>query len=151
MGLFSAIAGIWLTQGDNNIFTQISLMVLVGLASKNAILIVEFARELELAGRSAFEAAVEAARLRLRPILMTSVAFIAGVIPLVVSTGAGAEMRRAMGTAVFAGMVGVTTFGLFLTPIFYVLLRGLARGRLHSAQTGDHAPIVGPVVEGVSP
>ncbi|WP_061936983.1 efflux RND transporter permease subunit [Aureimonas sp. AU22] len=123
-GLFSALAGIWLTGGDNNIFTQIGLIVLVGLSAKNAILIVEFARELELEGRSPREAAIEAARLRLRPILMTSLAFIMGVLPLVLSTGAGAEMRSAMGVAVFAGMIGVTVFGLFLTPIFYVLVRG---------------------------
>jgi multidrug efflux pump len=151
MGLFSAIAGIWLTQGDNNIFTQISLMVLVGLACKNAILIVEFARELELSGRSVLVAAVEAARLRLRPILMTSIAFIAGVIPLVVSTGAGAEMRHAMGVAVFSGMIGVTAFGLFLTPIFYVLLRSLAKGQLHSAHNAELAPSVAPAVQGALP
>jgi multidrug efflux pump len=125
MGLLSAIAGVWLTRGDNNIFTQIGLVVLVGLACKNAILIVEFARELEHRGRGIYAAAIEAARLRLRPILMTSIAFIAGTVPLVFSTGAGAEMRHAMGIAVFAGMIGVTSFGLFLTPIFYVLLRSL--------------------------
>jgi multidrug efflux pump len=151
LGLFSAIAGVWLTDGDNNIFTQISLMVLVGLACKNAILIVEFARELESSGRSAFAAAVEAARLRLRPILMTSIAFIAGVIPLVVSSGAGSEMRHAMGVAVFAGMIGVTAFGLFLTPIFYVILRSIAKGQLHGAQGAAHPPTVAPAVEGVSP
>jgi multidrug efflux pump len=123
MGLLSAIAGVWITSGDNNIFTQIGLVVLVGLACKNAILIVEFARELEHRGRGIYEAAIEAARLRLRPILMTSIAFIAGTVPLVFSTGAGSEMRHAMGIAVFAGMIGVTSFGLFLTPIFYVLLR----------------------------
>jgi multidrug efflux pump len=99
--------------------------VLVGLSAKNAILIVEFARELEFAGRTPVQAAVEASRLRLRPILMTSFAFIMGVVPLVTSTGAGAEMRQAMGVAVFAGMIGVTMFGIFLTPVFYVLLRGL--------------------------
>ena len=131
MGLLSAIFGVWLcgggwlVTGDNNIFTQIGLVVLVGLACKNAILIVEFARELEHRGRSVYAAAVEAARLRLRPILMTSIAFIAGTVPLVYSTGAGSEMRHAMGIAVFAGMIGVTSFGLFLTPIFYVLLRSL--------------------------
>jgi multidrug efflux pump len=125
MGLLSAIFGVWITGGDNNIFTQISLIVLVGLACKNAILIVEFARELETHGRGVYEAAIEAARLRLRPILMTSIAFIAGVIPLILSSGAGAEMRHAMGVAVFSGMIGVTAFGLFLTPIFYVLLRTL--------------------------
>jgi multidrug efflux pump len=123
MGLLSAIFGVWITGGDNNIFTQISLIVLVGLACKNAILIVEFARELEHHGRATYAAAIEAARLRLRPILMTSIAFIAGVVPLILSSGAGAEMRHAMGVAVFSGMIGVTAFGLFLTPIFYVLLR----------------------------
>jgi multidrug efflux pump len=95
----------------------------VGLSAKNAILIVEFARELEFAGRTPIRAAIEASRLRLRPILMTSMAFIMGVLPLVLSTGAGSEMRRAMGVAVFSGMIGVTVFGLFLTPVFYVLLR----------------------------
>jgi len=130
MGILSAIFGVWLTRGDNNLFTQISLIVLVGLACKNAILIVEFAHELELAGRTALEAAIEAARMRLRPILMTSIAFIAGVVPLILSSGAGAEMRHAMGVAVFSGMIGVTAFGLFLTPVFYVLLRALAnRGK----------------------
>jgi multidrug efflux pump len=126
MSLLSALFGVWLTRGDNNIFTQIGLMVLVGLSAKNAILIIEFARELEMQGRTIIEAAIEASRLRLRPILMTSIAFIMGVIPLVVSTGAGAEMRRAMGIAVFFGMLGVTSFGLMLTPVFYVLLRKLA-------------------------
>jgi multidrug efflux pump len=129
MALLSGLAGVWLTHGDNNIFTQIGLMVLVGLSAKNAILIVEFARELELAGKSPLEAAVEAARLRLRPILMTSLAFIMGTVPLVTSFGAGAEMRRAMGIAVFSGMVGVTAFGLFLTPVFYVALRALSGNR----------------------
>jgi multidrug efflux pump len=127
MCLFSAIAGVWLTGGDNNIFTQIGLFVLIGLACKNAILIVEFARELEIQGRSTFDAAVEAARLRLRPILMTSFAFIMGVVPLVLSSGAGAEMRHAMGITVFFGMLGVTFFGLLLTPVFYVLLRALEK------------------------
>jgi multidrug efflux pump len=127
MCLFSAITGVWLTGGDNNIFTQIGLFVLIGLACKNAILIVEFARELEIQGKATITAAIEAARLRLRPILMTSFAFIMGVIPLVTSTGAGAEMRHAMGVAVFFGMLGVTFFGLFLTPVFYVLLRALEK------------------------
>ena len=121
--LLAAMTGVWLSGGDNNIFTQIGLIVLVGLSAKNSILIVEFARELEFAGRTPFQAAVEASRLRLRPILMTSLAFIMGVLPLVLATGAGAEMRQAMGVAVFAGMIGVTAFGLFLTPVFYVLLR----------------------------
>jgi len=123
MCLLSAIGGVWATGGDNNIFTQIGLFVLAGLACKNAILIVEFAREMETHGRRTVEAAIEAAKLRLRPILMTSFAFIMGVVPLVVSSGAGAEMRHAMGIAVFFGMLGVTFFGLFLTPVFYVLLR----------------------------
>jgi len=125
MCLLSAIAGVWVSGGDNNIFTQIGLFVLVGLACKNAILIVEFAREIETHGRGTVAAAIEAARLRLRPILMTSFAFILGVVPLVASTGAGAEMRHAMGVDVFSGMLGVTFFGLFLTPVFYVLLRKL--------------------------
>ncbi len=125
--LLFAIAGVWLTHGDNNIFTQIALFVLVGLACKNAILIVEFAREMEHRGLDALAAALEACRLRLRPILMTSIAFIMGVVPLVTSTGAGAEMRHAMGVAVFSGMLGVTLFGLFLTPVFYVILHGRKR------------------------
>jgi len=127
MCLLSAITGVWLTGGDNNIFTQIGLFVLIGLACKNAILIVEFARELEIEGETTAKAAIDAARLRLRPILMTSFAFIMGVVPLVLSSGAGAEMRHAMGIAVFFGMLGVTFFGLFLTPVFYVLLRGLEK------------------------
>ncbi|WP_280154115.1 multidrug efflux RND transporter permease subunit [Piscinibacter sp. XHJ-5] len=129
MGLLAAMTGVWLSDGDSNVFTQIGLMVLVGLSAKNAILIVEFARELEFAGRTPVQAAIEAARLRLRPILMTSLAFVMGVLPLVTSTGAGAEMRQAMGVAVFTGMIGVTAFGLFLTPVFYVLLRRLAGNR----------------------
>jgi len=120
MTLLSAMVGVLLKGSDNNIFTQIGLIVLVGLACKNAILIVEFAREKQREGQDPVSAALEACRLRLRPILMTSIAFIAGVYPLVVSTGAGAEMRQAMGVAVFAGMIGVTVFGLFLTPVFYV-------------------------------
>jgi multidrug efflux pump len=130
MALFAAMAGVWLTHGDNNIFTQIGFIVLVGLSAKNAILIVEFARELELAGKPPMEAAIEAARLRLRPILMTSMAFVMGTLPLVYAFGAGAEMRRAMGIAVFSGMIGVTAFGLFLTPVFYVALRALAGHRV---------------------
>ena len=125
MALFSALLGLWLTQGENNVFTQIGLIVLIGLAAKNAILIVEFAVKRREEGESFTAAALDAARLRLRPILMTSIAFIAGVFPLVVSTGAGSEMRRAMGVAVFSGMIGVTLFGLFLTPVFYVVLEKL--------------------------
>ncbi|WP_028535696.1 efflux RND transporter permease subunit [Paludibacterium yongneupense] len=144
MGILAALTGVWLTGGDNNIFTQIGLMVLVGLACKNAILIVEFARELEIQGESPIQAAINASRLRLRPILMTSIAFIMGVIPLVTSSGAGSEMRHAMGVAVFFGMLGVTFFGLFLTPAFYVLLRTLdKRHALHSASPHE-APIAPP-------
>ncbi len=125
MTLLSALVGVWLSQGDNNIFTQIGLLVLVGLASKNAILIVEFARAKEEDGMALVPAVLEAARLRLRPILMTSLAFIMGVFPLVIADGAGAEMRQAMGVAVFAGMLGLTLFGLLLTPVFYVVVRSL--------------------------
>jgi multidrug efflux pump len=143
MGLLAAMTGVWASGGDNNVFTQIGLMVLVGLSAKNAILIVEFARELEFAGRNPVQAAIEASRLRLRPILMTSLAFVMGVLPLVLATGAGAEMRHAMGVAVFFGMIGVTAFGLFLTPVFYVLLRRMAGNRplkLHGEQPVAAAP-----------
>jgi multidrug efflux pump len=119
MTLLSAITGVIIYGGDNNIFTQIGLIVLVGLATKNAILIVEFAKELQSKGESLHNAIINASSLRLRPILMTSIAFIMGVLPLVLSTGAGAEMRQAMGVAVFSGMIGVTIFGLLLTPLFY--------------------------------
>ncbi len=127
MCLLAALFGVWLVGGDNNIFVQVGLVVLMGLACKNAILIVEFARELEMQGRDTVSAALEASRLRLRPIIMTSVAFIAGVVPLVLATGAGAEVRNAMGITVFTGMIGVTLFGLLLTPVFYVALRKLAK------------------------
>jgi multidrug efflux pump len=143
MCLFSAITGVWFTGGDNNIFTQIGLFVLIGLACKNAILIVEFARELEIQGKATVGAAIEAARLRLRPILMTSFAFIMGVVPLVTSTGAGAEMRHAMGIAVFFGMLGVTFFGLFLTPVFYVLLRALEK-RVTGTEKVHHHLVTSP-------
>ncbi|WP_163028743.1 efflux RND transporter permease subunit, partial [Pseudomonas viridiflava] len=123
MTLLSAIAGVMIAGSDNNIFTQIGLIVLVGLACKNAILIVEFAKDKQEEGMSPLDAVLEACRLRLRPILMTSFAFIMGVVPLVLSSGAGAEMRHAMGVAVFSGMLGVTFFGLLLTPVFYVLIR----------------------------
>ncbi len=127
MCLLAAITGVLLRGQDNNILTQIGLVVLVGLACKNAILIVEFAKQAEdQLGLDRFEAAAHAARVRLRPILMTSFAFILGVVPLVVAEGAGAEARQALGTAVFAGMLGVTLFGLLFTPVFYVICRRLA-------------------------
>ncbi|WP_295939318.1 multidrug efflux RND transporter permease subunit [uncultured Xanthomonas sp.] len=135
MTLLSALFGVWLSGGDNNVFVQVGLVVLMGLACKNAILIVEFARELELQGKGIVESALQACRLRLRPIVMTSIAFIAGTVPLVFSHGAGAEVRSATGITVFAGMLGVTLFGLFLTPVFYVALRKLAGQPLVS-----HAP-----------
>jgi multidrug efflux pump len=142
MGVLSALFGVWISSlppfmqpGDLNIFTQVALVVLVGLACKNAILIVEFAKELESQGRAVSEAVIEACRLRLRPILMTSIAFCAGVVPLIVGSGAGSEMRRAMGIAVFSGMLGVTLFGIFLTPVFYALLRkGTEKRRAHAAE-----------------
>ncbi|WP_028081926.1 efflux RND transporter permease subunit [Solimonas soli] len=133
MTMLSALAGVFLMKSEINIFTQIGLFVLVALAAKNAILIVEFARELEARGMSTFDAALEACRLRLRPILMTSFAFIFGVLPLAAASGAGAEMQQAMGIAVFAGMIGVTFFGLFFTPLFYVVLGKLARRRAQPA------------------
>ncbi|MEK0448972.1 MAG: hypothetical protein RL088_1240 [Verrucomicrobiota bacterium] len=139
MTLLSAMVGLLIKSMENNVFTQIGLIVLVGLACKNAILIVEFAREKQREGMDAVAAALEACRLRLRPILMTSIAFIAGVYPLAASTGAGAEMRQAMGVAVFAGMIGVTIFGLFLTPVFYVVLR---RKRRASVSTEPPVPEV---------
>jgi multidrug efflux pump len=151
MSMLCALLGVWLTKGDNNIFTQIALFVLVGLSAKNAILIVEFARELEHHGKGIVEAALEACKLRLRPILMTSIAFIMGVVPLVFSTGAGAEMRHAMGVAVFAGMLGVTLFGLFLTRVFYVLVRKLAE-RISPTTPANppanpHAPVLSSEVQ----
>jgi multidrug efflux pump subunit AcrB len=137
MTLLSAIAGVLLAGGDNNIFTQIGLIVLVGLAAKNAILIVEFARTREQEGASTWDAIIDAARLRLRPILMTSIAFTAGVVPLVLASGAGAEMRSAMGVAVFAGMIGVTIFGLVLTPVFYWVVQRLTGGRRSREERGS--------------
>src|SRR5256885_1554331 len=131
----AALFGVWLAGGDNNVFVQVGLVVLMGLACKNAILIVEFARELELRGVGIVDAALQACRLRLRPIVMTSIAFIAGAVPLLIGGGAGSEVRAATGVTVFSGMLGVTLFGLFLTPVFYVTLRRLS-GR---ALTG-HAP-----------
>jgi multidrug efflux pump len=142
MCILSALFGVWVSHfppfsqgGDLNIFTQVALVVLVGLACKNAILIVEFAKDLEEQGRPMQDAVLEACRLRLRPILMTSIAFIAGVVPLILGSGAGSEMRRAMGIAVFAGMLGVTMFGIFFTPLFYSLLRkSTAKKRAHAQE-----------------
>src|SRR5438132_4973614 len=145
MCLLAAIAGLWLARMDNNIFTQIGLVVLVGLASKNAILIVEFAKQLQDSGTPRFEATVAACKLRLRPILMTSFAFILGVVPLVLAKGAGAEMRVALGTAVFSVMLGVTVFGIFFTPIFYVVIRRL------TGQAGAKAPAARPAAGAAVP
>jgi len=145
MCLLASILGIWLVGLDNNIFTQIGLVVLIGLAAKNAILIVEFAKQRQDQGASRFDATVEACRLRLRPILMTSLAFILGVVPLVLAKGAGAEMRVALGVAVFSGMLGVTIFGLFFTPVFYSFIMRFsgkeqpAQLPPHSAQASDQA------------
>jgi len=163
MCLLSAIGGIWLVNFvhglwlavspadyapaflDNNVFTKIGLAVLIGLACKNAILIVEFARDLEELGHGIVEAAIEACRLRLRPILMTSFAFIAGVTPLVLASGAGAEVRHVMGITVVSGMLGVTFFGLFLTPVFYVVIRRIVerqkerRAARLAQERGSHA------------
>jgi multidrug efflux pump len=144
MCLLFALGGIWLRGMDNNIFTQIGFVVLVGLACKNAILIVEFAKQKQDAGMNRTEAAVDASRLRLRPILMTSFAFIFGVTPLVFATGAGAEMRQALGTAVFSGMLGVTLFGIFLTPVFYVVIRWFTeRRRKNATESAGHLPLAG--------
>ncbi|MFH0020344.1 efflux RND transporter permease subunit [Pseudomonas fluorescens] len=141
MTLLSAITGVIISGGDNNIFTQIGLIVLVGLACKNAILIVEFAKDKQQEGLDPLAAVLEACRLRLRPILMTSFAFIMGVVPLVFSSGAGAEMRHAMGVAVFSGMLGVTFFGLLLTPVFYVLIRNFVeRSEARKAAKAHNLP-----------
>src|SRR5271169_5394890 len=138
MSLIASITGVLLRGQDNNILTQVGFVVLIGLAAKNAILIVEFARQLEDRGRSRWDAAIEATRLRFRPILMTSVAFVLGVSPLVWAIGAGAELRQALGTAVFFGMIGVTAFGLIFTPVFYVIARYIAQlgSRLGKARQG---------------
>ena len=147
MCVLAALTGVWISHfppfgqpGDLNIFTQVALVVLVGLACKNAILIVEFAKELEERGEKLMDAIIHACRMRLRPILMTSIAFIAGVLPLIFGSGAGSEMRRAMGIAVFSGMLGVTLFGIFLTPVFYVLLRGKRAIRAARGATPPHNP-----------
>jgi multidrug efflux pump len=151
MCVLAALFGVWLSHfppfmqpGDLNIFTQVALVVLVGLACKNAILIVEFAKELEERGEALLDAVIHACRMRLRPILMTSIAFCAGVLPLIFGSGAGSEMRRAMGIAVFSGMLGVTLFGFFLTPVFYVLLRGRRARRLGTmGMPGRASPLAG--------
>lgn len=139
MCLFSAILGVWIAGMDNNILTQIGLVILIGLASKNAILIVEFAKEREAEGATSVDAAIAAASLRLRPILMTSFAFILGVLPLVFASGPGAEMRQALGVAVFSGMLGVTIFGLIFTPVFYVLCRKLGKFIEKKLTLGQHS------------
>jgi multidrug efflux pump subunit AcrB len=126
MCILAAMIGVGFRDLDRNILVEIGLVVLVGLAAKNAILIVEFAKQAHEEGKSRFEAAVDAARTRLRPIIMTSLAFILGVVPLVIAQGAGAEMRQSLGTAVFAGMLGVTLFGLLFTPVFYTLCQGVS-------------------------
>ena len=140
MCLIASIVGVVLRGQDNNILTQVGFIVLIGLAAKNAILIVEFAKQLEDQGRSRWEAAVEAAQLRLRPILMTSLAFIFGVVPLVWATGAGAELRQTLGTAMFSGMIGVTVFGLIFTPVFYVVSRWLAERLKWRRKPAAHQP-----------
>jgi multidrug efflux pump len=142
MGLLFAILAVWARGMDNNLFTQIGLVVLIGLACKNAVLIVEFARQLQDKGKTRFEAALEACRLRLRPILMTSFAFALGVLPLMIAAGAGSELRRAIGTATFWGTLGVTFFGLFLTPVFYVVIRRVLERRKKAA-AGESLPGTG--------
>jgi multidrug efflux pump subunit AcrB len=140
MSLIASITGVILRGQDNNILTQVGFIVLIGLAAKNAILIVEFAEQLEIAGRDKFAAAAEAARLRMRPILMTSLAFVLGVVPLVWAVGAGAELRQALGTAVFSGMIGVTIFGLIFTPVFYVVCRRLGELFTRRGRAEHEAP-----------
>jgi multidrug efflux pump len=140
MCLLAAIAGVWVVGSDNNIFTQIGLVVLIGLAAKNAILIVEFAKQLQDQGKPRFEAIVEASKTRLRPILMTSFAFILGVLPLIRGAGAGAEMRFALGIAVFSGMLGVTLFGIFFTPVFYEVIRSRTDRRAAAKKPTAAAP-----------
>lgn len=141
LAVLCALTGVHLRGMDNNILTQIGLIVLIGLAAKNAILIVEFARQAMDEGKDAVEAAIEASRLRLRPILMTAFAFILGVVPLMIATGPGAEMRQSLGTAVFSGMLGVTFFGLFLTPVFFVILRGWRRKKPVAHESAEAASV----------
>lgn len=144
LGVLAALLGVSFRGLDNNILVQIGLIVLIGLAAKNAILIVEFARQAQERGLSAAEAAVEACRLRLRPILMTAFSFILGVVPLLIATGPGAEMRQSLGTAVFSGMLGVTFVGLFLTPVFYVTLRSLFSRRKPGPEAEPSGPAEAP-------
>jgi HAE1 family hydrophobic/amphiphilic exporter-1 len=143
MCLLAAVSGLLLRNMAVDVLGQIGFVVLVGLAAKNAILIVEFAKQAEERGSNRYDAAVEAARTRLRPILMTSFAFIFGVVPLMIASGAGAEMRQSLGTTVFSGMLGVTLFGLILTPVFYVVTRRLSRKRL-AEHTHRTAPPLAP-------
>jgi multidrug efflux pump len=154
MCILAALIGVVIARLDNNIFVQIGLVVLVGLAAKNAILIVEFAKQLEDEGKPRFEATLEACKLRLRPILMTSLAFILGVVPLVLAEGAGWEMRSTLGIAVFSGMLGVTVFGIFFTPVFYYVIRWFTGGRKPATIATERGPtgpdaVSGRVAEGV--
>src|SRR5262249_8676831 len=151
MCLLFAITGVWLKGSDNNIFTQIGFIVLIGLACKNAFLIVEFAKHHQDKGKSHMDAAIEACQLRHRPIMVNSIAVSVGVFPLVKSQGAGAEMRQAMGVAVFAGMIGVTLFGLFLTPVFYVTLMKLGWKRSHKPAVKLQPPVEGLIGGGAAP
>ena len=148
MCLLCSIAGVEAAGSEVTIFTQIGFVVLVGLASKNAILIVEFAKQLQETGVPRWEATLEASRLRLRPIVMTSFAFILGVLPLVIATGAGAEMRRALGVAVFSGMLGVTLFGIFLTPVFFYVIRRLDEPRTPGVPHKVDTPTLGADLNG---
>jgi len=140
MGLLAAITGVWISGGDNNIFTQIGLIVLVGLSAKNAILIVEFARELEFAGRTPVQAAIEASRLRLRPILMTSFAFIFGCLPLWFASGSGAVARRVLGSTVIGGMIAASGIAIFLIPVTFYVIERLFAARKTAAQPEQQQP-----------
>src|SRR5947209_13803796 len=151
MCLLCSVAGVLLAHLDVNIFTQVGFVVLVGLACKNAILIVEFAKKRREAGADRYQATLDACKLRLRPIVMTSFAFILGVVPLVISEGAGAEMRRTLGTAVFAGMLGVTLFGIFLTPVFYYVIQWFADRRGRAEEALPVALPVGPTPARIPP
>ncbi len=150
MCLLCSVVGVEMAHMDVNIFTQIGFVVLVGLASKNAILIVEFAKQQQEAGKDRREATLDACRLRLRPILMTTFAFILGVVPLVIAEGAGAEMRRTLGLAVFSGMLGVTAFGIFLTPVFYYVLQAFGRPPARVATEPAHDTTGSPSTSGPS-